>query len=100
MDEIRFRGPRLERLSRLRERIGIAIDADDARGAGFKHRACVAAEADRAVHEDAATPGQQKAQGFRRHYRNMRRRQTPNSDNARASSSVNGSECIFATKRS
>ena len=86
--------------ARLRESVEIPIDADDARGAGLEHHARVAAKAERAVDEDAAALGRKKLQRLRRHHRNMHGRQIPNSDSARASSSVNGSRCIFATKRS
>ena len=45
----------------MRERVEIAIEADDARRAGLEQRARVAAEADRAVDEQAAALGPQVA---------------------------------------
>ena len=45
---------RLERRARQRQRVGVAIDPDQPRRAGFEHHARVAAEADRAIDEDAA----------------------------------------------
>ena len=58
--------PRRERLARARERVAIAIEADEPRRARFEQRARVAAEADRAVDEQAAALRPQLLQRPRR----------------------------------
>jgi len=65
----------------------------------------VAAEADGAIDEQPAALGLEVLQDFRRQHGNVtgvaeRGRQIPNSDNARASSSVYGSRWSLATNRS
>ena len=91
--------PGRERFARARERVGIAIEADDARGAGFEQRARVAAESDGAIDEQAAALGPQELDDGRGHHGHVRH-QIPDSDNARASSSVYGSRCILVRNRS
>ena len=91
--------PGRERFARARERVAIAVEANHARGAGFEQRARVAAESDGAIDEQAAALGPQEPQHLRGHDRDVRH-QIPNSDNARASSSVYGSRCILVRKRS
>ena len=49
--------PRRQRFARAGERVEVAIEADEARRAGFEQRARVAAEADGAVDEQAAVLG-------------------------------------------
>ena len=73
------------------------------RRARFEQRARVPAEADRAVDEQAAARRLEQRERLGDHDRFVRRRrrhQIPNSDSARASSSVYGSRCSLATKRS
>ena len=68
MDELDAVAPTARASSRaLRERVGVAIEADDARRAGFEQRARVAAEADRAVDEQPAALGRRKLQDFGGH---------------------------------
>ena len=92
--------PRRQRLARAGERVEVAIEADEPRRAGFEQRARVAAEADGAVDEEAAALGPQiAASDLGGHDRDVRH-QMPNSDSARASSSVYGSRCSLVRKRS
>ena len=79
--------PRRERVAGARQRVEIAVEADDARGARFEQRARMAAEPDRAVDEQPALLGAQILQDFGGHDRDVRH-QIPNSDSAFASSSV------------
>jgi hypothetical protein len=57
VDELDPVEPGAERFARARERIGIAIESDEAGRAVFEDRAGVAAEADGAVDEEAAALG-------------------------------------------
>ena len=94
VDQLHAVGPR-------GERVGVAIQADEARRARFEKRARVAAEADGAVDEQAAATRLQELERFGGHDRNVGlRHQMPNCASARASSSVKGSRCIFVSKRS
>ena len=79
--------PRRQRLARARQRVEVAIEADDARRARLEQRARVAAEPDRAVDEQPAPLGAEMLQDLGGHDRDVRH-QMPNSDSARASSSV------------
>src|SRR5581483_6779843 len=90
--------PRRERVARDRERVGIAIDADEARSAAGEQRTRVAAEADRAIDEDAAAPRLQLLEDLGGEHRFVR--QMPNSESAFASSSVYASRCILVRNRS
>ena len=91
--------PGRQRFARARQRVEIAVEPDDPRGAGFEQRSRVAAEPDRAVDEQTALFGAQMLEDLGGHDRDVRH-QMPNSDNARASSSVKGSRCSFACRRS
>ena len=62
---------RRERLARDRERVAVAIDPDQPRRAALEHHARVAAEADRAIDEDAAALGLQERAHFVDQYRNV-----------------------------
>ena len=99
MHELDAIAPRRERVAGAGERVEIAIEADDARGAGFEQRARVAAEADGAVDEQPALLGPEMLQDLGGHDRDVRH-QMPNSDSACASSSVYGSRCSLACRRS
>ena len=84
--EIHAIGERRERGARLRQRVLVAIEADDARRARLEERARVAAQADRAVDEQPAALRLQLAQHFRGEHGNVAPRagrHTPNSDSAR-----------------
>ena len=91
--------PRRQRLARAVERVEIAVESDDPGGAGRQQRAGVPAEAHRTIDEDAAALGLQVLNPFSSEDRDVRD-QIPNSDSARASSSVYGSRCILVRKRS
>src|SRR5581483_6323739 len=99
MDQLDAVAPRRQCVARDRERVLVAIEADDPRRAALEERACVAAQADGAVNEESALFGPQMVQDLRRHDGNVGR-QMPNSDSARASSSVYGSRCSFVRNRS
>src|SRR5437762_2332340 len=99
MYELDAVAPRRERFARLRQRVEIAIQADDPRRAGFEQRAGMAAQADRAVHEQPALLGTKALQDFGGHHRNVRH-QIPYSERARASSSVYASRCSLVRNRS
>ncbi len=91
--------PRRQRLARQFERVLIAIEADEPGGPGFEQRPRMAAEPDGAVDEQAAAFGPQELEHFGRHDRDVGR-QIPNSDSARASSSVYASRCSLVRRRS
>ena len=91
--------PRQEPRARDPQRVQVAVEADEPRRARFEQRAGVSAEADGAIDEQAAAFGTQNAQHLGGHHRHVRH-QIPNSDRARASSSVYGSRCSLARKRS
>ena len=59
MHELDAIAPRRQRLAGELERVAVAIEADEPRRARFEQRARVAAEADRAVDEEAAAFGLQ-----------------------------------------
>ena len=99
MDQLDAIAPGCERFGGAGEGVEIAIEADHPRRARLEEGARVAAETDGAVDEEAALLGAQVLQDFGRHDGNVRH-QMPNSARARASSSVYGSRCSFATKRS
>jgi D-serine deaminase-like pyridoxal phosphate-dependent protein len=99
VDELDAVAPRRERFGGAGEGIEVAIESNQPRRSGFEQRAGVAAETDRAVDEEAAVFGAEKLQNLGGHDRHVRH-QIPNSASARASSSVYGSRCSFAAKRS
>ena len=99
MHELDAIAPRRERVARARERVGIAVEADQPRSPRFEQRARVSAETDRAVDEQSALLRAEVIQRFSGHDRNVQH-QIPNSDSARASSSVYGSRCSFVRNRS
>src|SRR6185436_6912637 len=90
--------PRRDRGRRGGECVAIAVEADEARGAGGEHRAGVAAEADGTVDEQTAALRLQMPQDGVGHHGHVR--QMPNSDSARASSSVYASRWSLVRKRS
>ncbi len=93
--------PRRQRFAGAGERVEVAIEADEARRARFEQRARVAAEADGAVDEQAAVAfgPQSSSSDLGGHDRDVGH-QMPNSESARASSSVYGSRCSLVRKRS
>src|SRR5262245_50826244 len=99
VDELDAFAPRCERFGGAGESVAVAIESDEPRRPGLEQRAGVAAEADRAVDEEAAVFGTEELQDLGGHDRHVRH-QIPNSASARASSSVYGSRCSLARKRS
>ena len=79
--------PRRERVACARQRLRIAIESDQPGGATGENLRGMAAEPDRTIEEDSATPGSEIAQHFVAQDGDVRD-QMPNSDSARASSSV------------
>ena len=82
--------PGRERRAGAGQRVEVAIEADHARRAGLEQRARVPAEADGAVDKKTALLGPQELQHLGGHHRHVFH-QMPNSERARASSSVYGS---------
>jgi hypothetical protein len=99
VDELDAVVPWRESFAGACERIQVAVETDDARGARFEQRARVPAEADGAVDEEPALLGPKMMQDLGGHDRNVRH-QIPNSDSAFASSSVKGSRWSLACRRS
>ena len=66
VDQLDAIAPGRQRLAGARQRVEIAIEADDARRAGLEQRARVAAEADGAVDEQPALLGAEMLRGPRR----------------------------------
>src|SRR5262245_50684513 len=60
MHQLDTLAPGCERCTRSRERVGVAVEADHARGAGVEQGPGMTAEADRAVDEQAAALGPEK----------------------------------------
>ena len=84
VDQLHAVGPRGERRAGACERVGVAIQADEARRASFEQRARVAAEADGAVDEQAAATRLQELERFGGHDWNVGlRHQMPNCASAR-----------------
>jgi hypothetical protein len=100
VDELDAVAPQRQRLARAGERVRIAVEPDQPRRTRFEERAGVAPEPDGAVDEEPALLGAQEVEHFGGHDRHVRRHQMPNSDSARASSSVYASRCSFVRKRS
>ena len=86
--------------TRERQRLVVAIEADDARRARLEQRTRVAAQAHGTIDEDAARFRAQLTQDLGGQDGDVNGRHTPNSDSARASSSVKGSRCMRERKRS
>ena len=78
-----------ERRSRVLQRIDVAIETNHAVGSGLEQRTAVAAESHGAVDEEPAACGIEQRHRLYDEHRFVRREaHIPNSDSARASSSV------------
>src|SRR5947208_2218132 len=99
MHELDAIAERRERGGRSIESIAIAVEPDQARGASLEQCARVTAEPHSTIDEDAPLFGMQMLKNLGGHDRNVRH-QIPNSERARASSSVYASRCSFVRNRS
>src|SRR5262249_33664310 len=99
MHEINVVGPGGECGCRGGQRAAVAIQSNDPGRAALQQRLRVATESDGAVDEEPAALGTQIMQRGAGENGNVSG-QTPNSDKARASSSVYGSRCILLRSRS
>src|SRR5206468_7874984 len=100
VNELDAIAPGRERFLCERQRLLVAIEADEARRAAVQERACMAAEADRAVDKQPAALRLQMLQHLGGEHGDVSVHQMPNSDRARASSSVYGSRCSLLRNRS